>query len=391
MPVYKNASNKIDKKTGKERSVTTYYVSIRYKNWEGKNQRHVKRGFTTKREAKEYEANFLANVSNSCTQLFEDVAKKYIENRKLKNLKLSTLENKQYLINKHILPTFGKMPANTITPAHIEQWQKKLLDSEKNYAPTYIYTINNILNTILRYATRYLNLGKNPAEATETIGQARNDHFDFWTPEEFNKFLAALNDKEANAKAHIKRRCSDYVLTMAFTILFYTGLREGELLALTSNDIDLEKHTISVSKTFKRLKSQDYLSSPKTKTSTRVIKISDTLTEKIREYLSSIEDLQPTDRIFESINVNNLYRAIHSSAKLAGIKEIRVHDLRHSCCSLLFHIGCSPLQVKTYLGHKNIQITLNIYAHLYPESMDEISQKVQDVEIRYQKGITTEK
>lgn len=391
MPVYKNVNNKIDKKTGKERTVTTYYVSVRYKDWEGKNQRHVKRGFATKREAKEYETNFLANVTNSCTQLFEDVTKKYMENRKLKNLKLSTLENKQYLISKHLLPTFGKMPVNAITPIHIEQWQKKMLASEKKYAPTYIYTINNILNTILKYAVNYLNLGKNPADATESIGTARNDHFDFWTPDEFKKFLDALNDKEANAKAQIKRRCSDYVLTMAFTILFYTGLREGELLALTSNDIDLEKQTISVTKTFKRLKSQDYLSSPKTKNSTRVIKISATLTEKIKEYLSSIVDLQPTDRIFESINVSNLFRAIHSSAKLAGIKEIRVHDLRHSCCSLLFHLGCTPLQVKTYLGHKNIQITLNIYAHLYPESMDEISQKVQSVEERYQKGITDEK
>ena len=277
------------------------------------------------------------------------------------------------------------MPVNSITPAHIEQWQKKML--EKQYALTYVYTINNLLNTILRYAVRYLNLGKNPADTTDTIGVSRNDHFDFWTPDEFNKFLTFLNDKEANAKAKIKRKCSTAVLTMAFTILFYTGLREGEMLALTSNDIDLEKQTISVNKTFKRLKSQDYVSSPKTKNSNRVIKISDTLTEKIRQYLASIEDLQPDDRIFESINVHNLFRAIHSTAKLAGIKEIRVHDLRHSCCSLLFHLGCTALQVKTYLGHKNIQITLNIYAHLYPESMDEISRKLQSVEERYQNGI----
>lgn len=385
MPVYKNITTKIDKTTGKERTITSYYVSARYKDWEGKNQRHVKRGFATKKEAKEYETNFLANVSNSCTQLFEDVAVKYIENRKLKKLKLSTIENKQYLINKHLLPTFGKMPVNSITSAHIEQWQKKML--EKHYALTYIYTINNLLATILRYAVRFLNLGKNPADATDTVGVSRNDHFDFWTPDEFNKFLTFLNDKEANAKAQIKRRCSTAVLTMAFTILFYTGLREGEMLALTSNDIDLEKQTISVNKTFKRLKSQDYISSPKTKNSNRVIKISDTLTEKIIQYLASIEDLQPDDRIFESINVHNLYRAIHSTAKLAGIKEIRVHDLRHSCCSLLFHLGCTPLQVKTYLGHKNIQITLNIYAHLYPESMDEISRKLQSVEERYQNGI----
>ena len=385
MPVYKSETTKKDK-AGKERTVTSYYVSVRYKDLDGKSQRHCKRGFTTKRAAKDYETNFIANVSNLCTQLFEDVATKYIENRKLKKLKLSTIENKQYLIDKHLIPTFGKMPVNSITPAHIEQWQKKML--EKKYAPTYVYTINNLLNTILRYAVRYLSLGKNPADATDTIGVSRNDHFDFWTPDEFNKFLTFLNDKEANAKAQIKRRCSTAVLTMAFTVLFYTGLREGEMLALTSNDIDLEKQTISVNKTFKRLKSQDYVSSPKTRNSNRVIKISETLTEKIKQYIASIEDLQPDDRIFESINVHNLYRAIHSTAKLAGIKEIRVHDLRHSCCSLLFHLGCTPLQVKSYLGHKNIKVTLDIYAHLYPESMDEISRKLQSVEERYQNGIS---
>ena len=126
MPVYKNITTKIDKTTGKERTITSYYVSTRYKDWEGKNQRHVKRGFATKKEAKEYEAKFISSISNNCSILFEDLVDRYIENKKLKDIKLSTLENKLSVIRAHILPTFGKMPIDTITPIIIQKWQKKL-------------------------------------------------------------------------------------------------------------------------------------------------------------------------------------------------------------------------------------------------------------------------
>lgn len=380
MPIYKYTTTKIDKKTNKERTTTTYRVSIRYTDWQGKYQRHTKRGFATKREAKEYETKFLAEVADSCTMLFEDVVVKYMENRKLRNLKLSSLTNKQFLIDKHLIPTFGKIPVNEITPNQIEAWQKALVNDKADYALSYIYIINNLLKSILHYAVRILGLPKNPAEATEKIGVARNDRFDYWTKDEFNRFITMLLDKKANAKAGIKRKCNDYILSMAFILLFYTGLREGELLALTGNDIDIATRTITINKTYKRVNGKDVISPPKTKSGNRKIKISEGLAEKIKAFLEAFPERNPKDRIFESLNVSVLFRAIHSTAKLAGLKEIRIHDLRHSCCSLLFHLGCTPLQVKTYLGHKNIQITYNIYAHLYPESLDEVTKKLQEVE-----------
>ena len=380
MPVYKDEKTKFDKKTNKERTINTYMVSVRYTDWQGKHQRHTKRGFLTKKEAKEYEAKFLAEVTNSCNMLFEDIVAKYMENRKLKNLKHSTLTNKQFLINAHILPTFGKMEVNAIKPSDIEAWQKALMNNKANYAPTYIYTINNLLNSILYYAGRVFGLPKNPAAATEKIGIARNDKFNYWTHEEFNKFIATLLDKEANAKAGIRRKCNDYILSMAFILLFYTGIREGELLALTSNDINLINQTITINKTFKHINGKDVITAPKTKCSNRTLKISEGLTEQLKVFLSAFPERSPNDRIFESLNPSNLFRAIHSTAKLAGLKEIKVHDLRHSCCSLLFHLGVSELKVKNYLGHSNIQTTLNIYAHLYPEALDEVTEKLQAVE-----------
>ena len=143
-------------------------------------------------------------------------------------------------------------------------------------------------------------------------------------------------------------------------------------------------------KTYARIKGVDYITSPKTVNSNRVLKISDTLAKSIKEYIDAIPNLEPTDRIFETITSHSLRRALNYTAKAVGLKTIRVHDLRHSCCSLLFHLGCTPLQVKNYLGHKNIQITLNIYAHLYPEALDDVSKKIQSIEQRYQNGITDE-
>lgn len=388
MPVYKNVSEKIDKKTGKERSVTTYYVSVRYKDWEGKNQRHMKRGFTTKKEAKEYEAKFISSISNNCSMLFEDLVDRYIENKKLKNIKLSTLENKLSIINSHIIPTFGKMTVDAITPIIIQKWQKKLMNG--NYAKTYLYLVNSVLKSILNYAVRYLGLAKNPIEATETVGKKHSSSLNFWTLEEFNKFMNALLDEKTNPCLQNVYKVKRPVLALAFKILFYTGLRKGELFALTANDIDFENKTITINKTYTRLKQTDYITTPKTVNSNRVLTITDALAENLKEYIEAIPNLEPTDRIFETINSHSLRRALDYTAKAVGLKRIRVHDLRHSCCSLLFHLGCTPLEVKTYLGHKNIQITLNIYAHLYPEALDDVSKKIQAVEQRYQNGITNE-
>lgn len=388
MPVYKNTSSKIDKKTGKERTITSYYVSTRYKDWEGKNQRHVKRGFATRKEAKEYEAKFISSISNNCSILFEDLVDRYIENKKLKDIKLSTLENKLSVIRSHILPTFAKMPIDTITPVIIQKWQKNLMDGD--YAKTYLYLVNSVLKSILNYAVRYLGLAKNPIDATENVGKKHSSSLNFWTIEEFNKFMIALLDENTNPCLQNVYKVKRPVLALAFKILFYTGLRKGELFALTKNDIDIENKTITINKTYARIKGVDYITTPKTVNSNRVLKISETLAKSIKEYIDAIPNLEPTDRIFETITSHFLRRALNYNAEATGLKTIRVHDLRHSCCSLLFHLGCTPLEVKNYLGHKNIQITLNIYAHLYPEALDDVSKKIQAIEQRYQNGITNE-
>lgn len=244
------------------------------------------------------------------------------------------------------------------------------------YAPTYIHNINNLLKYIFDYAVKIYKLPSNPVRICGSIGKARNDHMDYWTPDEFSLFTTALQDTKRNRSAQIKRKTDEHTLSVAFTILFYCGLRVGELLALTHNDIDLESSRLSITKTYKRFKGTDLILQPKTKASVRNIKMPAIVHKILSEYLLKLPSDNPQERIFQAISYNSLYRAIHSEAKLLGLKEIRVHDLRHSCASMLANAGCDYEQIKAFLGHNDVRVTLNIYTHLYPHKFDDIANKI---------------
>ena len=370
MPVYKYIL-----KDGSER----YYTKFYYKNWKGERKQDLKRGFIRQRDAKAYEINFLAKIATNPTGPFAILAEKYLENCKIRTLKVTTLSNKEYLIRKHILPIFADKPIGDIDTYMIAEWQNQMANSKESYAPTYIHNINNLLKYIFDYAVKIYKLPINPVRMCGSIGRAHNDHMDYWTPEEFLKFTTALQDTKRNRSAQIKRKVDEYVLAVAFNVLFFCGLRVGELLALTSNDIDLENSRLLISKTYKRFKGSDLIMPPKTKASNRNIKMPKIVQQMLAEYISKLPFDEPEQRIFQGISYNSLYRAIHSEAKLIGIKEIRVHDLRHSCASMLANAGCDYEQIKEYLGHNDVRMTLNIYTHLYPQKFDNITKSVDNL------------
>lgn len=169
----------------------------------------------------EYERNYINFFVSDTEIISENLCKSYMND--LKNrLKLHTIETKKYLINKKILPFFQKYKIKEITPLLVRKWQNELM--EKNYAQTYLRTINNQLVAILNYAVKFHNLKKNPCLAAETIEKKNADEMNVWTIQEFNKFIKAIEHKKGSVVG-----------------LFYTGIRIGELLALTISDIDFEK------------------------------------------------------------------------------------------------------------------------------------------------------
>ena len=165
----------------------------------------------------------------------------------------------------------------------------------------------------------------------------------------------------------------------AFEVLYWYGIREGELLALTPADFDLDKGLLSITKSYQRLKGRDVITDPKTPKSVRVIQMPQFLTDEIRDYLKSLYKVQSDQRIFE-VTKSYLHHEMDRGAKSAGVKRIRIHDLRHSHVSLLIEMGFSALAIADRVGHESVDITYK-YAHLFPSKQQEMAQKL-DMERR---------
>ena len=156
--------------------------------------------------------------------------------------------------------------------------------------------------------------------------------------------------------------------------LYWGGSREGELLALTPADVDFEKRTVSSNKTYQRLNGQDLITTPKTEKSNRVITMPQFLANEIQDYLKMLYGIGPHDRMF-TVTKSYLHREMERGAKEAGVKRIRIHDIRHSAVSLLIDMGFSATAIADRVGHESIDITYN-YAHLFPSKQAEMADKL---------------
>ena len=149
----------------------------------------------------------------------------------------------------------------------------------------------------------------------------------------------------------------------AFEILYWCGIRLGELLALTAEDFDFEKNTVRINKSYQRLQGQDVITTPKTPKSNRTIKLPKFLAEEMQEYFAMLYDQTPTDRIF-LVTKSFLHHEMERGCKLSGVKKIRIHDLRHSHISHLIDLGFSAVAIADRVGHESIDITYR-YSHLF--------------------------
>ena len=270
-------------------------------------------------------------------------------------IKAHTWKTKQNIIKTKLLPSFANKKICDIRPSDIIQWQNEMMNYKKNsngkkYSPTYLKILHNQLSAILNHAVKYYELSSNPASKVGNMGKSRNGEMLFWTKSEYLKFADSM----------LNQPMSYY----GFEMLYWCGLRIGELLALTQADFDFDKGTVSVSKSYQRLKGEDVVTTPKTEKSNRVIKMPDFLIEGIKDYLKSLYGLKPTDRIFP-VTKSYFHHEMTRGSKEQGVKRIRVHDLRHSHVSLLIDMGFSAVAIADRLGHESINITYN-YAHLFP-------------------------
>ena len=354
MPVFKNEDN------------GTWYVMARYVNWKGERKQKCKRGFATKREAQEWERMFKLQTSSDLDMSFEAFTELYINDVK-NRLKENTWLTKEHIIRTKILPYFGKLKISEISTKEIITWQNEMLayrdEKKKPYSQTYLKTLHNQLSAIFNHAVRYYELRSNPAAKVGNMGREEHKEMLFWTKEEYKKFSFEMMDKP--------------VSFYAFEMLYWCGIREGELLALTPADFNFDKETVTINKSYQRLKGQDVITYPKTKKSNRTIKMPQFLCEEMKEYLGMIYGLKKKDRIF-TVTKSYLHHEMDRGAKAVGVKRIRIHDLRHSHISLLIDMGFSAVAIADRVGHESIDITYQ-YAHLFPSKQIEMAEKLDDL------------
>lgn len=354
MPAYK------DKETGKWMS--RFY----YETYQGERKQKKKRGFNTKKEALAFERKFMNSINGSTDMDFSSLVELYA-NDCANRLRDTTLDRKKHIFARWITPYFKDRPINEIEAKDIRHWQNWLMKQktqryDKPLSKTYLKGVNNELSAIFNFACNIYGLNKNPVRQSGSIGKKNREEVTFWTLDEFNTVMSYFDQNDPH----------DYMYYFIYNLLFYTGMRSGELLALNKTDFNYKDKTIRINKTYIVINKTKTIREPKTENAKRLITAPDFIFDMLDKYLKSLYSYKSTERLFDA-DRSMLKKRLDTATKNTHQKHIRVHDLRHSHASYLIHLGIDPLSIKERLGHKSIETTLNIYSHLYPNRQAEIA------------------
>ncbi len=347
MPVYKDKNGK-------------WYVMARYTDFTGERKQKCQRGFETKREAAAWEAQFKLKKRADVDMTLNSFYELYSQDIKPR-LKENTWVTKESIIRGKILPYLGERKLSEITAKDIVDWQNAIMDlpgsDGKTLSPSFLKSIHAQLSAMFNHAIRYYQLPLNPARIAGGIGKEESKEMKFWTKEEYLKFAEVMMEKP--------------IYYYAFEVLYWTGIREGELLALTPGDFDFKKHILRINKSYQRLKGRDVITSPKTDAGVRMIAIPGFLCEEMKDCLKMFYHIEETDRIFR-MTKHGLFKNIKYGSEKAGVPRIRVHDLRHSHVSLLINQGFTAFEIGKRIGHSGERITYH-YAHLFPSKQTDMA------------------
>ncbi|MEG0903445.1 MAG: site-specific integrase [Lachnospiraceae bacterium] len=351
----------------------TWHIQYRWTDWTGAKKKSQKRGFKTKKEAEEWYAHFMTQQAADPTMTFEDFWIIYKADME-KRLRKTTMKQKDYVVKDKLLPYFGKTPINEISAPMIRKWQGEML--QKGFKPTYLKTINNQLSCMFNYAVNFYDLPSNPCRKAGSMGKSKADERPFWTPEEFKKFSDAIMDK--------------HDAWIGFQILFWTGIRLGELLALRVSDIHFEEGTITIDESYTRLGGEDLITPPKNDSSIRTITIHKELQDEIQEYIATLYRAHPSTRLFAGRTKRFFEHEMERGCELAGVKKITPHCARHSQASLLYACGFEALEIARRLGHGKVTTTIETYCHPSMDAQERIAEKLGEVDRRYSNGMREE-
>lgn len=349
----------------------------------GKERRTTRRGFKTMKEAKQAERNLLLDVeenglpSNQSDGFqdptFEELAQLWLENYKT-TVKPSTFENVRSKVEKMTEEHFKELKLKKITVAYC---QRVVIELSKTYVLYNHYL--SVVNRIFKYAVLMGILDSNPFDKViKPKSKQVQRKGNFLTKEELKEFLKLAQTATLS-----------YFFPLVH-LMSYTGLRQGEALALKWSDIDFENKKITVDKTATRIKEKQTLQTPKTKNSKRVISIDPTTLSILKswkkdqikiyfkngKHFEGDENFIFTNQRGDWVHIHNFIPYFKRFVSDHKLKPITPHGLRHTHASLLFSAGVEPKNISDRLGHSTVQITLDLYTHITEEQRTDTVEKL---------------
>lgn len=344
--------------------------SVRFNIIDDNGQEVTKRlsGFERKKDAEEAYRLYMheyskkphkrKNQNNILDRMFIDVFEEYKIYKK-DNLKESSYYDLLNTYDLHIKPYFQNYRLEQITKPIVLQWQQTLT----KFSYKYKLKIRGILYSFYKYLFYYYDIDNIVARVEPFVRPNEKKEIRVWSYEEFERFIYQTKN--------------DIVYQTFFTFLFYTGCRLGEALALKYSDFNFIKNTININKTLttRTLNGKYAIASPKTRSSYRTILMPKKLVGTISNYLLAQPEVKTSEFFFgctKPLDDHTIYRRLEMYAKQADVPKIRIHDFRHSHASFLIQNGASIVLVAKRLGHTNTEQTLNTYAHLFPNSENDL-------------------
>lgn len=359
MPIYKTKR--------KTKDGRCWYYQVNFINpATGKYCRHTSHYYATRAEAQHAEAVYLSgSVRVSASRVtIDDLWKEYIS-QKEQELKPQSVA-KLRVLYRYLKP-FKNLKAEKLTVARYEAFKADL--RETGLSVPYLNKIHRLFEALLRYGEKYHGITNNAVRVAggfKAPDQERKK-MEFYTLEEYTLF---------------REQIPDLVWLTFFDTLYYLGLRKNEANALNWNDLDLQGGTVSISKTVvTKIKGMPYLvTSPKTRSSNRILPAPKLLIreyQELKRYYQKFPEFSEDWFVFGGIKPlaeTTIDKKNRQTAAAAGLKRIRIHDFRHSCASLLINSGANVTIVAQYMGHSNIEMTLNTYSHFYESKLEEVAE-----------------
>lgn len=364
MVVYK------DEKTGK------WFFITRITLPNGKRVQRKRKNFERKKDALLAEQEFI-NAQQKMQQdfTFSELAHKYMQ-YSIGRKKESSIYNQNHLITTILIPYFKDTSVNKITPDFIAQFYS---ETYLKYSNSYMNNIKRHLSAILNHAVNFYGLERNVAKIVSLPKKDERKKLKYWTVEEFNNFIENVDN---------------VVYRGLFLLLFWTGLRKGEALALKYKHIDFTNNLLQVTDNW----NGSTITTVKNTPSERSIMVPNHVIDALKDVKQRNKDyfgeLRQSDFIFSYHSIRkpmspaNVNKQLKDYTKLSDNEPITVHNFRHSHASLLINNNVSLYTVSRHLGHSDIQTTANIYGHLYPNTESEIQAILNDLQNKNKKSVT---